>query len=575
MKSTLDELLARVNVLDVVSQYVKLRKAGKDYLGLCPFHKEKTPSFTVSVEKQMFYCFGCHEGGNVINFVEKYENLSFQEALEHLGRQYGIEIIKKAGGAARSNALEALSKMAEYYHARLNQSRKAFGYLAARGIDAKTADEFVLGYSDPAQNSSLNDFLRDTGIPKDTFLSTGIIRVRDGKTYDMFGGRIIIPIFDVSRRVIGFGGRSIEKEGLPKYINSPESAIFSKRLSLFGLDKTRKYITEMNEAFVVEGYFDLITLYGHGFKNVVSTLGTAVTEGQLLKLRNYTDNITMMLDGDEAGTKSALKLISTLADMDINGSMVVLPGGHDPDSFVRKEGMEGITRVIREKRPILDYFFEYSVRKYGLKSPHNKRAFIRSVMPHIGKIKDRISRRLYVKHLSELTQMEEQELLRELGGGVIQQLPPVITSVTAPSLIERQVLGALISNAGCRSFCRDESLLDLMKDGEFKELLAKVLECFERSSHIDLKRLIDELEDEGSRELVLSVSFEGGCADQSEAETILRDYFKHLEKGSIRDALRNITQRLSEAEKKGDGAAVNELLQQKQQIITRMKADFN
>ena len=373
MRTTLDELLQRVNILDVVSQYVKLRKAGKDYAGLCPFHKEKTPSFTVSVEKQMFYCFSCREGGNAVNFLMKYENLSFQEAQENLARQYGMEIIRKDSGK-RTGHFDALSKLAEYYQRNLQNSKTALQYLHNRGMTDDVIEEFKLGYSDRT-SGNLKGFLKNSGIPNDIFLSTGIVRIKDGTLYEMFRGRIIIPIIDVNKKIIGFGGRTIEKEGFPKYVNSPESTVFSKRSSLFGIDKTRKSISESNEVFIVEGYFDFISLYMNGFKNIVSTLGTAVTEGQISKLRNYTENITLMLDGDEAGIKSALRLIELFAEMDVHGNMIVLPEAHDPDSFVRKEGAEAVREAITKKKPILDYYFDYYITQTFNKNTGRQKFF--------------------------------------------------------------------------------------------------------------------------------------------------------------------------------------------------------
>lgn len=370
MKTTLDELLQKANILDVISQYVKLRKAGKDYAGLCPFHKEKTPSFTVSVEKQMFYCFSCREGGNAINFLMKYDNLSFQEALENLARQYGVEIQKRDNGR-RTSSFDALSKLTEYYQRSLKNSKIAMQYLKNRGIGDDIIDEFKLGYSDRT-SSNLKGFLKLSGVPNDIFLSTGIVRMKNEELYDMFRGRIIIPIFDVNRRIIGFGGRTIEKEGFPKYVNSPESSIFSKRTVLFGIDKTRKEISEKNEVFVVEGYFDFISLYMNGFRNIVSTLGTAVTEGQVSKLRNYTENITLMLDGDEAGIKSSLRLIEMFGEMGVNGNMVVLPEGHDPDSFVRKQGAKGVYEITEKGSPSLIIMLIIILQNTASKRPRAK-----------------------------------------------------------------------------------------------------------------------------------------------------------------------------------------------------------
>ncbi len=391
MKSSVEDLLARINIVDIISQHVKLRRTGKNFTGLCPFHKEKTPSFTVSIEKQIYYCFGCHEGGNAINFLMKYENLSFQETLENLGRQYGVEVARRSG-EKRTSTLEALSKLADYYHQQLKSSRLAQQYLARRGIHEGTIEEFKIGFSDRSRQD-IKGFLKKSGLPSDILLSTGIIRLKEGDMYDMFRGRIVIPIFDVNKRTVGFGGRAIEKDALPKYINSPESSVFSKRNALFGIEKSKNIITEMNEVFIVEGYFDLIALYQNGLKNAVATLGTAITENQLSRLRNYSENITLMLDGDEAGVKSALRLIGIFSDMDIQGTMIVPPAGHDPDSFVRKEGIEGLKRLLKTRNLSFDYFFDYAKNKYGVDKLEGRIAFIRAVMPHIEAIQGGIKKK--------------------------------------------------------------------------------------------------------------------------------------------------------------------------------------
>ena len=567
MKSTVEDLLARINILDIVSQHVKLRRTGKNFIGLCPFHKEKTPSFTVNIEKQIYYCFGCHEGGNAINFLMKHENLTFQEALENLGKQYGIEVAHRSG-EKRSSTLDALSRLADYYHQQLKSSKAAQQYLAKRGIDDGIVEAFKIGFSDRFRQD-IKGFLKKAGLPNDVLLSTGIIRIKEGELYDMFRGRIVIPIFEVNGRVIGFGGRTMEKDVLPKYINSPESSIFSKRTALFGIDKTRKAITDLNEAFIVEGYFDLIALYQHGLRNVVATLGTAITENQLTRIRNYTENITLMLDGDEAGVKSALRLISIFSDMDIHGNMVVLPPGHDPDSFVRKEGMDGIQKAISEKKSILDYFFDYAKNKYGVDKLEGRILFVKAVMPHIETIQDNIKKRLYIKRLSELSSIEEQHLWDGLKGGSYSISPEEDPS---KSIINKRIIGILLNNPNLLKFCKEKGIIEYVKDLATREVLVKILHYFEEGRELAVPSFVQSLEKDSLRELVLSSVLEAVEYDEIENEKVVYDYFKHLAKKFIIEESRRITEKMAAAEKLGDEKEVMDLLRRKRQVMNLMKS---
>jgi len=561
MRSTLEELLYKVNIVDVVSQHVKLRKSGKDFIGLCPFHKEKTPSFTVSIEKQIYYCFGCHEGGNVINFLMKLENMTFQETLENLAHEYGVEI--KKGGTKRSNSFDAMSKLAGFYHQNIKNARLAREYLLKRGIGPDVIDEFKIGYSDRSRHT-IQTFLKNAGIPRDILLNTGILRVKDKDIYDIFMGRVVVPIFDVNRKVIGFGGRTIEKDGFPKYINSPESPIFSKGSSLFGIDKARKHITDKNEVFIVEGYFDFIALYTGGLKNIVSTLGTSVTEGQLTKLRSYTDNITLMLDGDEAGIKSALRLIGLLSELDINGNMVVLPDGHDPDSFIKKEGEDGLHRVIATKKPILDYYFDYCMAKWGVKTLENKRVFIKSVLPYIEGIRSGVKKRLYIKRLSELTGVEEYYFW---DGSNKTMMAPSSKDDVSSSIIERRVVGALMGKPVLLNILKEKEVIKYVKDAEIKEILSNMCDFFEKKGDIEVNSFINVLGKDNLRDLVVNAVFDVADYKDDELEKVLMDYLRHMEKKSAKDKAIKITERMLEAEKRGDDKEIMELLNEKKKVL--------
>jgi DNA primase len=568
MMNNLDELLGKINILDIVSQYVQLRKTGRNFVGLCPFHKEKTPSFTVSIEKQIYYCFGCNEGGNAINFLMKYDNLTFQEAIENLARQYGVKI--KRENSKKTSSFDALAKLADYYHKNLKASKFALQYLLNRGIDIKTVDEFKLGYSEKTRQN-ISVFLKNSGIPSDIFMSTGILRVKEGETYDIFRGRVVIPILDVNKKVIGFGGRTIEKDGFPKYINSPESPVFSKGSSLFGIDKARKSISEKNEVYIVEGYFDLISLYMNGVKNVVSTLGTSVTEGQLTKLRNYTENITLMLDGDEAGIKSALRLIGLFSEMDINGSMVVLPDGHDPDSFIKAKGSGGIDNVMKEKKPILDFYFDYCMNKWGMETIENKQVFIKSVMPHIEAIRNSIKKRLYIKRLSELTNVEEIFFLDNMkeNNSTGQSVPRNNSS----NHIGRKVVGALMSCPGMFSILKEKEVMHHITDGNIKEILLKMNDFFEEKGSLELNSFINVIDKDELKDLAINGVFDVAECTEDELKIILQDYLKHLEKNFIKEEAKKITEKLSEAEKRGDEKAIIELLEKKRQMLVFLKTN--
>ncbi len=567
MKSSVEDLLARINIVDIISQHVKLRRTGKNFTGLCPFHKEKTPSFTVSIEKQIYYCFGCHEGGNAINFLMKYENLSFQETLENLGRQYGVEVARRSG-EKRTSTLEALSKLADYYHQQLKSSRLAQQYLARRGIHEGTIEEFKIGFSDRSRQD-IKGFLKKSGLPSDILLSTGIIRLKEGDMYDMFRGRIVIPIFDVNKRTVGFGGRAIEKDALPKYINSPESSVFSKRNALFGIEKSKNIITEMNEVFIVEGYFDLIALYQNGLKNAVATLGTAITENQLSRLRNYSENITLMLDGDEAGVKSALRLIGIFSDMDIQGTMIVLPAGHDPDSFVRKEGIEGLKKVIKDKKSILDYFFDYAKNKYGVDKLEGRIAFIRAVMPHIEAIQGGIKKRLYIKRVSELTNIEEQHLwdgLKERTNSCVQEKD------LSQSIIGKRIIGILLNNPEFIKLCNEKSIIEYISDAPTKEVLNNIFSYCQQGKELTTSSFIQSIEKDNLRELVLSAVLDAAEYDDLENEKVICDYLKYLERKFIIDESQRITKKMAAAEKLGDEKEMMELLRRKRQISDLMKS---
>ncbi|HPP06662.1 MAG TPA: toprim domain-containing protein, partial [Syntrophorhabdaceae bacterium] len=416
---------------------------------------------------------------------------------------------------------------------------------------------------------NLGKFLKETGVPKDILLSTGIIKATENEIYDIFRGRIVIPILDINKRVIGFGARIIENNSnLPKYINSPESSVFSKRTSLFGIDKTRKFIQEADEVYIVEGYFDFISLYAKGIKNIVATLGTAVTKEQLSKLKNYTENITLMLDGDEAGIKSSLRLIELFTELGVNARMVALPKGYDPDSFVREKGKEALIRVLEEKKPILDYYLDFHMERYGMNTLEGRLSFIKNVLPYVEKIKDNITKSLYIKRISELTKVEEHIFW---DGTKRIELKSQTQQAQVKDIIGKKVIGILMNNPNLIEFFKEKGVIRFINDNSTKEIIERIIDFYEKNLGFEANAFVSTIEEEHLKSIACEcalMTFEGS---EEELEKTLTDYLKHVEKKFIKEELKKITQQLVDAENRGDDLVIMGLLNEKRQVLSLLK----
>ncbi|RLB90675.1 MAG: DNA primase, partial [Deltaproteobacteria bacterium] len=326
------------DIVDLISEYVVLKKVGKNFLGLCPFHAEKTPSFTVSPEKQIFHCFGCGQGGNVFNFVMQYQNLSFPEAVRFVAKKYGIEISARNMSAAQKRKFAQREKLFQINEDAVDYFRKALvdtssgergrKYLAKRRMTPEVIERFWLGYAPMGWNNIVRYF-SSKKVPLDDVETTGLVIAKKGGYYDRFRDRIIFPILDIDQRVVGFGGRSLDNS-LPKYLNSPETPVYHKRSILYGLHANKEMCRKAGSVFIVEGYFDLLSLYCHGIKNVVATLGTALTQEHLRILKGYAREFILVFDSDNAGIKAAERSLSLFAEEKANIRIVILPEGRDP-----------------------------------------------------------------------------------------------------------------------------------------------------------------------------------------------------------------------------------------------------
>lgn len=418
----IEEIRSSANIVDIISEYVQLRKRGKNYIGLCPFHKEKTPSFSVSEDKQIYHCFGCHNGGNVFKFLMEYKKISFVEAVEELAEHLGIQLDFDQSTSEKQSEQEILfeinTEVARYYSNNLlNEidAEYARSYFESRKIKIHTIRAFGLGFALNSRDS-LTKFLISKKIDLDKALQLGLIgKSSDGKVYDKLAGRIIFPIFSPNGRVVAFAGRTlIDKPDSAKYINSPESLIYVKGRILYGLSHSKDEIRKANRAIIVEGYMDLISLYQNGIKNVVAVSGTALTDDQAQLLSRYTKNVVLLFDADTAGINASLRSIEILLKRDFDVKIATLPAGEDPDSFVNKFGNDHFKEIIKRAENFLEFQTAYFEKQGAFNDPQKTTEAIRELVKPVAIIDDELKRAVMIKNICKKFNLREKLIEREL-----------------------------------------------------------------------------------------------------------------------------------------------------------------
>lgn len=412
-EQSIREIESRIDIVELVSETVNLSRKGNNYWGLCPFHQEKTPSFSVNRDKQMFYCFGCHAGGNVFSYLMKKDGLEFKEALEILAAKTGVDISRSQDKKIidKRKAIMAVNNAAAQYYQDVlagEQGQAARDYLTKREISPETIATFRLGYALDAWNQ-VEDYLLQKGFAAETIKASGLIKRSEtqNRFYDLFRQRIIFPIFQYNQDVVGFGGRSLG-ESIPKYLNTAETELFSKRKNLYGLAQARESIREKNTAFLVEGYMDCIKLQQAGIKNVVASLGTALTEEQARLLRRYAEKIVVLYDGDEAGQRETLRAITVLRGAELKVEIVSLPPGKDPDDYIDCYGKEGFWNYV-QNNACSD--IEFKLNRYINASPNldlgAKIRIIELLREDIGALTSALEKDYYIKLLARKLRVEE------------------------------------------------------------------------------------------------------------------------------------------------------------------------
>ncbi|HEX9023536.1 MAG TPA: DNA primase, partial [Geobacteraceae bacterium] len=403
------EVRERAAILDVVADYVSLRKSGANYLGLCPFHGEKTASFNVNPGRAIFHCFGCGVGGNVFSFIMKMEGLAFPEAVKFLAKRVGVTIEEHPPTAAekrRTDEREALFRATEqamrFYRRILREDRAGEPgrrYLERRGVDEATAEAYRLGFA-PEKWDSLARHLEQQKVSLEVAEKLGLVRKREsGGYYDLFRNRLLFTIADATGKPVGFGGRVLD-DSLPKYINSPESPIYHKSEILFGADLAKQAMREQDAVIIVEGYFDHLALHQAGVRNAVATCGTALTSGHLKLIRRYAGKVYTLFDADAAGKKATFRAMELFLEGGMPAGVVELPAGDDPDSLLRKEGTGAFAERIAKARPIFDFFIRGRIGEHDTGSIEGKVKVIEELAPYLKKIANPVERDLYLREIA-------------------------------------------------------------------------------------------------------------------------------------------------------------------------------
>lgn len=548
-----DEIKSRCNIVDVIGHYMTLKKKGANHWGLCPFHNEKTPSFSVSESKQFYNCFGCGESGDVINFVMKYENIDFHGAITKLSEMYGIEMdsfgFKNEG--KKNEIYELNREAARFFFKNLtSQQNPGLEYMKGRGLDSKTLTKFGIGYARDSW-SDLTDYLRSKGYKEELMYDAGLVlkSQKTGKYYDKFRNRVIFPILNTRGKVIGFGGRDLGDDG-PKYLNSPESAVFSKKNNLYGLNLTRQDINASNQAIIVEGYMDLVSLYKNGITNVAATLGTALTENQCQLLKRYTENVILSYDADAAGRKAALRGIELLHDAGLKARVLHVTDGKDPDEFVKKHGREAFIKLTEEALPYADYKIDHIRQQHDITTTEGSIDFLKAVKEVLLKLSP-VESDVYIKKLSKETGISEGAIRRELnqsqeGGAGVRNVSRAQTakgeesrqgSDTAKAAstggnvtLQRQLIRLLSVNAEyIETICEYEYVF---VEGVYFNIYTTIKSIYAQDKSLDIRKVADALSPEDAsvlQDIIDTVTFPQN-SDQVLADCIEKIKYESLSK---------------------------------------------
>jgi DNA primase len=579
-ENIIEEIRSRADIYEVVSESVPLKKAGKNYKGLCPFHSEKTPSFNVSPEKQIYHCFGCGAGGNVFRFLMEKEDLPFVDAVKRLASRYQVTLPASsynAQNSAASKEREALLNCniltAKYFASQLKhpqEGKTAREYLSSRDFDERTIEDYQLGWALPGWRDLLAHLESQTQCSRDTLAKYGLVskkeaaETRDKKDayYDRFRGRLIFPIQDSHGNIIGFGGRVVG-EGEPKYLNSPETRVYKKGLHLFGLNKAKEAIRQEEQVLIVEGYFDQIRAWENGVKNVVATCGTALTPQQALLLKPFTQKAVLVFDSDPAGHAAAERGFEVLQEHGLAVFVAVLPEGHDPDSLIREQGKEGFLKLTQGAQPFIHYLLDRILRSAQTRTTEDKIGAINRVLPVLAKIQNSVERSEHIRYVAERVGVEERAFLEEMRKSLTQNK----NRVDAPTSYKKAnhdpewyLIQLMLADEMAAKDIASQISLEEYQNPAYRETAALLYALIKDSQSLKVDRLIDRTDQPEVKSILTQVGLEPILFDNiSKAVT---DCVNEIRRHSIEKKIKELKQQRNEAEKTGQMDRSRELHQQ-------------
>jgi DNA primase len=568
-----EEVRRAADIVEVIGQYVQLKKAGQNYVGLCPFHSERSPSFTVNQNKQIYHCFGCGRGGDVFAFWMEYHNLSFPQSLEDLAERYHIPLPQRRDVAAERKKEEIKEQLfrintmaCSYSHEMLLKSEKGRpgrDYLSRRRISKETISNFRLGYT-ANRWDGLTNYMSSKGYSLERVAQAGlIVRKDDGTYYDRFRNRIMFPIFDLNGHVIGFGGRILD-DTLPKYINTPETPIYHKGAWLYGLDSAYKNIREKGVAILVEGYMDVLALRQYGISYVVASLGTALTGDQVRRLKGYARELIVLFDPDDAGRMAALKSFPLFLHEGVNARVLVLPQGEDPDTYVHAHGADAFMGLLEGAAPIFDFYLAQALAHMN-KGVDGKIKVLNEVLPIFSELDEGATRFLYVKQFSERTGIDEgivwDEMRRRKGQGT-RSRPFLKSSVSHAQDLRKfgsdiPFLNLLLHYPETIDRFRDQEWELIVSDPQIVNIIKILMEHVQCSEDMDSVEAF--LESEQARQQLRVTMLAQPFYTEEMVESAVTEFRKKITK-------RTISRSMSRARAAGDIQMLSRLIRSKQDL---------
>lgn len=578
-ENILDDILSKIDIAELISGYLPLKRAGRNFKALCPFHQEKTPSFMVNPQRQIYHCFGCGAGGNAFSFLMQYEHMEFPEAVEVLARRAGVVLPQDNSQSKDNNTISLIYKINEwaslYYQSLLNSPAGAVGrdYLHKRGIKQDMQSLFRLGLSLNKPDGLIN-YIREKHRQVSVALleKVGLIISRqEGGYFDRFRNRIIFPIFDVKNRVVAFGGRLLgDDANLAKYINSPETPVYVKGRFLYGLNFSQEAIRQKDCAVVVEGYLDFLTPYQAGLKNIVASLGTSLTVEQIRLLKRYTHNVVMVYDSDQAGQAACLRSLDMFIEDQMNVKVAVLPPNFDPDLFVRQFGIEAFQEKIRTAWNLFDYKMNILNQAYDINTPEGKASLAQEMLASLNKFKDAILQSEYLKRLSQELNIREEALIIELKKAKEKKSysSELYLKRSSPKVnpTERLLINLILRESDLIHYVSAELSPQDFQDERIARIFSQICDLASQGRNIQPHHLISSLDDEGSANLVSELMAIEDIPPE-DINKIVSDCVSRIKKHRLNMQRQHLTNQIKMAQKACDVERLNHLVVEFQNLL--------